>query len=95
MGTMVKQSYSSATSMSPGREAGHSVGDAAGLGGTELGQARCAHQVLVRVVLADALQVDGLRLEVARPLGRGDDERPAGIRDEAAVQHAERIGDRL
>jgi hypothetical protein len=51
--------------------------------------------VFVGVVFADALQVHGLGLQVARALGGGDDEGAAGIGDQAAVQHAQRIGDGL
>ncbi|MNL05488.1 hypothetical protein D3C87_1260890 [compost metagenome] len=49
----------------------------------------------MRVVFADALQVHGLGFEVTRTLGGGDDEGAACIGDQAAVQHAQRIGDRL
>src|SRR5258706_9017583 len=47
-------------------EARHFVGNAAGFRGAELRQTWRAHQVLVRMKLSDALQVDWLVLELAR-----------------------------
>ena len=49
----------------------------------------------MRVVLADAEQIARLGLKILRALGGRHDERAAGVRNQTAVEHAQRIRDRL
>src|SRR5258707_14392758 len=66
----------------------HFVCDTARLRRTKLGQTWGAHQMLVRVVLPNPLQIDRLALKVCSPLCRGDNKGTARVGSQTAVQHA-------